>query len=85
MLKTMTALSLEFLLAGAAVANAGEASRRLMYEPHAHRAVRHETVDPRASALAPALAAAPASAEWDYVGGDAGYTWDPYGWRGMMR
>ncbi|MBV8107201.1 MAG: Spy/CpxP family protein refolding chaperone [Hyphomicrobiales bacterium] len=24
-------------------------------------------------------------AEWDYRGGDAGYSWEPYGWSGMMR
>ena len=60
MLKTMTVLSFGFLLAGAAAANAGDASRTLMYELHAHRAVHHEAVDPRASALAPAPAAASA-------------------------
>jgi hypothetical protein len=54
----MTALSLGFFMAGAAAANAGDASRTLMYELHAHRAVNHETVDPRASALAPAPIAA---------------------------
>jgi len=93
MLKTLTALSLGFLLAGAAAANAGDASRTLMYELHAHRAVHHGTVDPRATALAPAPAAAPASrpqldlpsAESDFSGGDAGYTWEPYGWRRMMK
>jgi hypothetical protein len=104
MLKTMTALSLGFLLAGAAAANAGETSRS--YERHAHRAVRHETIDSRASALAPAAAPATQpetgllglrivmperrprsdlpSAEWNYRGGDAGYTWEPYGWQRMM-
>jgi hypothetical protein len=93
MLKTMTALSLGFLLAGAAAANAGDASLTLRYELHAHRAVHHQTVDSRASALAPAPAGARASrpqsdlpsAEWDFSGGDAGYTWEPYGWRRTMK
>ena len=25
------------------------------------------------------------SVEWDYLGGDAGYTFEPYGWGGMME
>jgi hypothetical protein len=54
MLKTMTALLLGFLLAGAAAANAGDASRTPTYEIHAHRAVHHKSLDPRARALAPA-------------------------------
>jgi len=61
MLKTLTALSLGFVLAGPAAANAGDASRTLIYELHAHRAVHHETVDPRSSAPAPAPAAPPAA------------------------
>ena len=48
MLKAMTALSLGFLLAGAAASNAGEPSRTLTHEPHAHRAVHRQTVDRRA-------------------------------------
>ena len=85
MLKTLTALSLGFLLAGAAAANAADASWTLLYL-HGHRPVHHETVDPRASALAPAPAAPPASRpqsdqpEWRFLGGDAGYTWEPHGW-----
>ncbi len=55
MLKTMTALSLGFLLAGAAASNAGEPSRTLMHEPHAQRAVHHQTVDPRAHKGAPVI------------------------------
>jgi hypothetical protein len=51
MLKTITALSLGFLLAGAAAANADDASRTLTYEIHAHRAVHHMSLDPRARAL----------------------------------
>ena len=39
MLKTMPALSLGFLLAGAAASNAGEPSGTLTHKPHAHRAV----------------------------------------------
>jgi hypothetical protein len=59
MLKTLTALSLGFLLAGAAAANAADASWTLLYL-HGHHPVHHETVDPRASALVPAPAAPPA-------------------------
>ena len=55
MLKTMTALSLGFLLAGAAASNAGEPSRTLTHKPHAHRAVHHQTVDPRAHEDAPVI------------------------------
>ena len=95
MLKTMTALSLGFLLAGASAANAGDPSRAFMHKPHAHRAVHHEIVDPRAWALAPAPIWAPArrpetnglsrdsgapSVEWDFRGGDVGSSWEPYGW-----
>ena len=95
MLKTMTALSLGFLLAGASAANAGDPSRGFMHKLHAHRAVHHETVNPRAWALAPAPIWAPArqpetnglsrdsgapSVEWDFRGGDVGSSWEPYGW-----
>jgi len=48
MVKTMTALSLGFLLAGAAASNAGEPSLTLTHKPHAHRAVHYQTVDRRA-------------------------------------
>ena len=27
----------------------------------------------------------PPNAEWDYRGGGAGYSWEPYGWADMMR
>jgi hypothetical protein len=55
MLKIMTALSFGFLLAGAAASNAGEPSRTLMHKLHAHRAVHHQTVDPRAHEGAPLI------------------------------
>jgi hypothetical protein len=55
MLKTMTALSLGFLLAGTAASNAGEPSQKLMHKLHAHRAVHHHIVDPRAHKGAPEL------------------------------
>ena len=55
MLKTMTALSLGFLLTGAAASNAGEPSRALMHKPHAQRAVHHQTGDPRAHEGAPVI------------------------------
>ena len=48
MLKTMPALSLGFLMAGAAASNAGEPSRTLMYKLHAHRAAHYRTVGRRA-------------------------------------
>jgi hypothetical protein len=48
MLKTIPALSLGFLLAGAAASNAGQPSRTLMHKLHAHRAVHYRTVDRRA-------------------------------------
>jgi hypothetical protein len=48
MLKTMPALSLGFLMAGAAASNAGEPSRTLMHKLHAHRAAHYRTVDRRA-------------------------------------
>jgi hypothetical protein len=48
MLKTMPALSLGFLLAGAAASNAGQPSRTLMHKLHAHRAAHYRTVGPRA-------------------------------------
>ena len=59
MLKTMTALSLGFMLAGAAASNAGEPSRTLMHKPHAQRAVHHQTVDPRAHEGAPVIGSDP--------------------------
>jgi hypothetical protein len=55
MLKTMTALSLGFLLAGAAASNAGEPRRTLMHKLHAHRAGHHRTVDLRAQEGAPVI------------------------------
>ena len=48
MLKTMPALSLGFLLAGAAVSNAGQPSRTPMHKLHAHRAAHYRTVGRRA-------------------------------------
>jgi hypothetical protein len=48
MLKTMPALSLGFLLAGAAASNAGQPSRTLMHKLHAHRAAHNRTVGLRA-------------------------------------
>ena len=93
MLKTMTALLLGFLLAGASAANAGDPNRAFMHKLHAHRAVHHETVDLRAFVPAPMWAPArqsetdglsrdsgPPSVEWNFRGGDAGYSWEPYGW-----
>ena len=44
----MPALSLGFLLAGAAASNAGQPSRTLMHKLHAHRAAHYRTVDRRA-------------------------------------
>jgi hypothetical protein len=55
MLKTMTALSLGFMLAGAAASNAGEPSRALMHKPHAQRAVHHQIVVPHAHGGAPVI------------------------------
>jgi hypothetical protein len=48
MLKTMPALSLGFLLAGAAASNAGQPSRTRMHKLHAHRAAHYRTVGLRA-------------------------------------
>jgi hypothetical protein len=53
--KTRTALSLGFLMAGAAASNAGEPSRTLMHKLHAHRAAHHRTVDLRAHEGAPVI------------------------------
>jgi hypothetical protein len=55
MLKTVPALSLGFLLAGAAASNAGQPSRTLMHKLHAHRAVHYRSVDPRAREGAPVI------------------------------
>ena len=55
MLKTMTALPLGFLLADAAASNAGEPGRTLTHKPYAHRAVHHQTVNPRAHEDAPVI------------------------------
>jgi hypothetical protein len=94
MLRTMTVLSLGFLLAGASAAGAGDPNRTFVHKLHAHSAI-HETFDPRAWALAPAPMWAPArrpetdgltrgsdppGAEWNFRGGDAGYSWEPNGW-----
>jgi hypothetical protein len=68
MLKTMTALSLGFLLAGAAAANAGEASRTLRREFHAPRAFQLEMLDPRAFALTPAPVPAPTARQLETEG-----------------
>jgi hypothetical protein len=48
MLKTMPALSLGLLLAGAAASNAGQPSRTLMHKLHTHRAAHYRTVGLRA-------------------------------------
>ena len=55
MLKTMPALSLGFLLAGAAASNAGQPSRTLMHKLHAHRAAHHRTVGLLAREGAPVI------------------------------
>ena len=55
MVKTMPALSLGFLLAGAAASNAGQPSRTLMHKLHAHRAVHYRTVGPRVREGAPVI------------------------------
>ena len=55
MLKTMPALSLGFLMAGAAASNAGEPSRTLMHKLHAHRAAHYRTVGLRAREGAPVI------------------------------
>lgn len=55
MLKTITALSFGFLLLGAAAADASEPRRTLVYKLRAHRAVHHETVDPRTHEVAPVI------------------------------
>jgi hypothetical protein len=55
MLKTMPALSLGFMLAGAAASNAGQPSRTLMHKLHAHRAAHYRTVGLRAREGAPVI------------------------------
>src|ERR1700722_17687553 len=55
MLKTMPALSLGFLLAGAVASNAGQPSRTLMHKLDAHRAAHYRTVGPRAREGAPVV------------------------------
>ena len=55
MLKTVPALSLGFLLAGAAASNAGQPSRTLMHKLHAHRAAHYRIVGPRAREGAPVI------------------------------
>ncbi len=50
---------------------------------HIHRTVGPVEIVPNATALAPAMKATVErpSVEWDYNGGTAGYSWEPYGWR----
>ena len=55
MLKTMPALSLGFLLAGAAASNAGQPSRTLVHKLHAHRAAHYRTVGLRAREGVPVI------------------------------
>jgi hypothetical protein len=55
MLKTVPALSLGLLLAGAAASNAGQPSRTLMHKLHAHRAAHYRTVGLRAREGAPVI------------------------------
>jgi len=50
---------------------------------HIHRTTGPVEIVPNATALAPAMKATVErpSVEWDYNGGNAGYSWEPYGWR----